>query len=202
MNNKIINFPQKKSQKNLKMLFLVIVFGALIGMFFWQYFVENVARVDVQIPESKNISFNSSSPISMTTAQVANEFEKSENKPILLYIYTTWCKVCSKNFPIINEISREFQNTDLRVIALAIDRNLDAEALKEYLNQYGEIYFEPRFLGFKDGFVEFLQKQNISYSNRIPYTVLLSKDGEVVTKFAGMKSKNYLRNKIIKELYL
>lgn len=202
MNNKIINFPQKKSQKNLKMLFLVIVFGALAGMFFWRFFVENVARVDVQIPESKNITFNNSSPISMTTAQVANEFEKSENKPILLYIYTTWCQVCSKNFSVINEISREFQNTELRVITLAIDRNLDGDSLKSYLGQYGEIYFEPRFLAFKDGFIEFLQKQNISYNNRIPFTVLISKDGDVVTKFSGMKSKNYLRNKIIKELYL
>ncbi len=201
MNQKIIKFPQKKSQKNLKMLFLVIVFGALAGMLSWQYFVENVARVDVQIPKSKNITFNNFDPISMTTAQVANEFEKSENKPILLYIYTTWCKVCSKNFSVINEISREFQNTELRVITLAIDRNLDAKTLKSYLNQYGEIYFEPRFLAFKDGFIEFLQKQNISYNNRIPFTVLLSREGEVITKFSGVKSTNYLRNKVIKGLY-
>ncbi len=202
MNQKIIPFPKKKSQKNFKMLFLVIAVGAIVGMISWQYFVENVAKVDVKIPESKNIAFNSQLPISMTTAQVANEFEKADGKPILLYVYTTWCKVCVKNFPVINEIAREFQNTDLRVISLAIDRKLEAEALQAYLDKYGEFYFEPRFLAFKEGFIEFLQKKNIRYDNRIPFTVLISKDGEVITKYSGAKNKNYLRNKIIKELYL
>jgi len=54
---------------------------------------------------------------------------------------------------------------------------------------------------FKEGFLEFLKKKNINYQGRIPYTVLISQYGEVVTKYVGTKSPNYLRNKIIKEIY-
>ncbi len=202
MTNKIIHFSKKKSENIFKMLFFTMLIGGLIGAFCWRYFIENAALTDIEIPESKNITFNHLEPISMTSSQVANEFEKSENKPILLYIYTTWCKVCSTNFPTINEIAREFQNTELRVITLAIDRNIDSNSLQEYLNERGDVYFEPRFLAFKEGFIEFLKKKNVAYNNRIPFTVLLSKEGEVITKFSGEKSKNYLRNKVIKELYL
>ncbi len=210
MNHKIIKFPKKKLQdkikkkiqQNSKMLFLTIVVGAIVGALSWQYFVESVARMDVKIPESKNIIYNHQAPIPMTTAQVVNEFENSDNKPILLYVYATWCKTCSKNFAIINEIAREFQNTELQVIALAIDRDLQPEVLKAYLNHFGDFYFEPRFLTFKEGFVEFLQKKNIRYDNRIPFTVLISSNGDIVTKFSGSKSKRYLRNQVIKELYL
>jgi len=199
---KIISLKKYKQsqQKNKKMFFLVITIAALLGLIFWNYFVENIASLDVKIPESKNIVFNEQPPIAMTTAQVANEFENADGKPILLYIYATWCGSCAKNFPAFNEIAREFQNTELQIITLAIDRDIDPAYLQQYLNKYGNIYFQPRFLAFKEGFMEFLHKKNINYSSRIPFTVLISRDGEVVTKFNGIKSKNYLRNKIIKTI--
>jgi peroxiredoxin len=200
---KIIHFkkPKKLGRKNKKMLFLVVLIGAFLGLALWNYFVADTANLDVQIPESKNINFNQTLPLAMTANQVAIEFEQADGKPILLYIYTSWCKICTKNFPVINEIAREFQNTELRIMALSIDRNQQSETLQAYLNKFGDVYFAPRFLVSKDGFLEFLQKKNIRYSNHIPFTVLLSRDGEVVAKFSGMKSKNYLRNKIIRELY-
>lgn len=201
INDKVIHLNNyKKSQKNRKMFFLAIFIGAFAGLAAWHYFVENVAASDVTIPPSQNISFNNVAPISMTTAQVANEFEKADGKPILLYVYTTWCKICSKNFEVINEIAREFQASDVVVITLAIDRNIDAATLQNYLNSFGIVYFQPRFLSFKEGFIEFLQKKNINYNNRIPFTVLVGRDGEVVTKFTGTKGKNYLRNKIAKQI--
>ncbi len=183
------------------MLFFTILIGAVLGLISWKFFVEDVANFDVKIPESANISFSQQEPIAMTSMQVANEFEKAEGKPILLYIYTTWCPTCVKNFPIINEISREFQNTELQVIALAIDRNLDPEDLHSYLDKFGNLHFQPRYLAFKEGFLEFLQKKNIHYTNRIPFTVLIARDGKIIAKFSGLKNKNYLRNKIIKELF-
>ena len=200
--SKKTNFPKKIMEKNKKMLFLLIAIGALLGVILWNYFVEDVANLDVQIPPSRNIAYNEQLPVAMTTTQVANEFEKADGKPILLYIYTTWCKICAKNFATINDISREFQNTDLQIIALAIDRDIEAEILQNYLNKFGEFYFQPRYLAFKEGFIDFLTKKNIRYNNHVPFTVLISKEGKVLVKYSGAKNKNYLRNKIVKELYL
>lgn len=183
------------------MFFLTIILSALIGLGLWQYFVENVERSSAQIPQSKNIRFNDKAPIAMTTSQIVSEIEKHDDKPILLYLYTTWCKICTENFAVINETAREFQNTDLQFIALAIDRDITSDDLKQHLNKFGDIYFQPRFLAFKDGFKEFLAKKGIHYKGHIPFTILLSRDGEVAVKFIGKKSQNYLRNKIVKELY-
>ncbi len=201
INDKIIPLENyRKPKKNINMFFLAIFIGAFVGLASWHYFVENVAATDVAITPSQNINFNLIPPISMTTGQIANEFERADGKPILLYVYTTWCKVCTQNFAAINEIAREFQATDLQVLTLAIDRDIDEATLQSYLNSFGKLYFQPRFLSFKEGFIEFLQKKNISYGNRIPFTVLIARDGEVVTKFTGTKGKNYLRNKVIKQL--
>lgn len=201
--SKIILFSryQKSKLKNSKMFFLTLLAGLLIGLSIWHYFVENIERLDVSIPESKNLTFNNSNPLPMTTAQVADELEKSDGKPVLIYLYTTWCKICNENFSTFNEVAREFQNTDLKVLALAIDRDLDSAKLSNHLNSFGDVYFQPRYLAFKEGFRELLIKKKIRYDGRIPFTVLLSSDDEVILKFTGKKNKNYLRNKIIKELY-
>jgi thiol-disulfide isomerase/thioredoxin len=197
----------KKSQK---MLFFVIIIGAALGLVLWHYFIEGPVAA-LQIPQSKNITFNEQMPLAVTAAQIAAEFENSSagkagrlktgaGRPILLYIYTSWCKICRQNFPVINEIAREFQNTQLQFISLAIDRNLEAKSLHDYLNKFGDIYFQPRFLVSKEGFLELLRQKNIRYNNYVPFTVLIAGDGTIIAKFSGKKSKKYLRNKIIKEL--
>jgi thiol-disulfide isomerase/thioredoxin len=203
--NKILDNPfkilSKTFRENKRMFFIVIIISIFLGSFLWNSFVENPARLDVKIPQSNNITFNDDKPLAMTTAQIANEFENFEGKPILLYIYTTWCPSCAKQTPVINEIAREFQNTDLRVITLAVDKGLGEEELKKHLSHLGELYFQPRYLSYKEGFVGFLKKKNISYQGRIPYTIFISQYGDIVTKYVGSKSHNYLRNKIIKEIF-
>jgi thiol-disulfide isomerase/thioredoxin len=205
METKIITLKDYKRHlkfnKNKKMFFLVIVLATAIGLISWHFLVENMENMEITIPESRNIDFSHKEPEAMTTAQISNILENAQGKPLLLYIYTTWCKTCVKNFPIINEIAREFQNTELEVLTLAIDRDMTKAQLKNHLQRYGSIYFEPQFLAFKDGFMDLMKNKGISYNGRIPFTVLIAKNGDVITKFSGSKSKNYLRNKIIKELY-
>lgn len=192
----------QKLRENKKMFFVVISAGALLGFIAWNFFVENPSYLDVRIPESKNITFNDEEPHPVTSSQIANDFEKFDGKPILFYVYTTWCSVCAQQLPQINEIAREFQNTDLQVITLATDRDLNPQELQQYLNKHGNIYFQPRYLAFKDGFIDLLKKKKIKYQGRIPFTVLMNRDGDVALKYVGVKGKNYLRNKVIKELYL
>ncbi|MBU6339188.1 MAG: TlpA family protein disulfide reductase [Rickettsiales bacterium] len=210
--SKIVSLQKYKESKRFKqiwqvflrsrrMIFLVIILAICLGSVLWSFLIENPARLDVQIPKSNNITFNNSKAVAMTTAQLASEFENNEGKPILLYIYTTWCSSCVKQTPVINEIAREFQNTELKVIAIAIDKDLDSSRLQSHLNHFGDLYFEPRYLVFKDGFVEFLRKKKINYQGKIPYTIFISQYGDIVTKYVGAKSHNYLRNKIIKEIY-
>ena len=183
------------------MLFLSILFAIIIGSLIWQFFIENYRISDAEIPLSQNIRYNDQIPQSIDAVKLEIEFENNNNKPILLYLYTTWCQVCNKNFTILNHISREFQNTELKVFALAIDRNIDLILLQEYLKKFPDVYFLPKILENRSGFLEFLQTKKVNYNNRIPYTVLFARDGSVITKYSGTKSKNFLRNKIIKELY-
>jgi thiol-disulfide isomerase/thioredoxin len=161
--SKIIDI--KKYQKNQllkspKMLFASIIIGLFSGIILWKYFVENIANYDVKIPASNHILFNNYLPLGLTTSDIANKFEQYDGSPILFYLYTTWCGSCSRNFPIINEIADEFQNTDLKVISVAIDRNIDGASLNNYLEFYQNIYFNPEYLIDNDGLEDLLKLKN------------------------------------------
>lgn len=196
LKEKITNFKWSK-----KMLFLVIATSLVLGSIIWHFLVEYPARLDVQIPASDNVTYNHEDPIGINVLELEAELNASEGKPVLLFIYTTWCSSCLKQFPIVNEVVREFQNTDLKVITVAIDRDINSDLLKKHVASFGDVYFQPKYLSFKEGLKDLLKRKNINYTGRIPYTVLISQYGEVVEKYVGAKSPNYLRNKIIREVF-
>ena len=117
MNDKIIPFRRKtkfqKIKKNFdeeylprikiifkkiieakKMLFLVIIVGCVVGSLVWSYFIENVARADVIIPQSRNITYNNEIAKAIRADNLNDEFEDIGTSPVLLYIYTSWCSTC------------------------------------------------------------------------------------------------------------
>lgn len=192
----------RKDQKLKKMLLVILIIGILSGALIWNYFIDGVSRLDALIPPPENISFNQENPKLISTKEIAEFLHDSKGKPALIYLYTTWCKQCSNNFSIINEIAREFQNTDLRFMAIAIDRDLDQSHLKDYLSSHNSIFFSSKILVSKEGFKDLMKSIDVEYNGRIPFTIILDKEGRVVTKFSGIRSKSFLHNKIVRELYL
>ncbi len=183
-----------------KMLFLSIISAIIIGSLCWNFFIENYKISDIEIPQSQNIRYNKSVEF-IDVSSFEKEFENHVNKPILIYLYTTWCQVCNQNFTVINEIAREFQNTDLKVFAIAIDRKISKESFDNYLSEINDIYFIPRALSNRQGFFDFLESKKIFYNDSIPFTALIGNDNKIICQFSGTKSANYLRNKIIRNLY-
>lgn len=183
------------------MLFISITLAIVIGCIIWKFTIENLDLNDVEIPKSANINYNQQPPIALNVDLINKEFENNQNHVIMLYLYTTWCQVCNKNFEVINEIAREFQNTNFKIIAVAIDRNTDPEAFANNIKNLTNLYFPAYYLADRNGFIDFLKNKKVNYNNRIPFTIIFNSNQKIISKFAGIKSKNYLRNKIIKELF-
>lgn len=197
MNSK---FTKKQGFINRKMIVIILIFVLGLAIFIWNKSSEQDAINHFQIPESNNITYETGIIKSVSPSDILNELESNIGRPILLHLYTTWCSVCKKQLPEINELSRKFQNTDLKLIVVAIDKNITTEDLTSYLNYYGNIYFEVRHLVYSDGLAELLKQRSIPYDKKIPFTVLISQSGEVVNRFNGYKNKNYLQKRIVKLL--
>lgn len=208
-NEKIVALSAYRNKKRIqkikvksKMFFLISILAISLGLLIWHLFVENIAKYDVKIPPSQNITFENEDPILLDGDKLGDLFTSSKSRLNVIYFYATWCGACSKNFQTINEVAREFQNTELNFMAIALDKDISSSQLQQYLQKFGNVYFKPLFLNDRDGFDGFLEFYNINYSGRIPFTVLLDGQGNFLHSYSGVKSLNYLRKKIIKNLYL
>ena len=127
-------------QKHKKSLFVITTLLITV-LFSWNFIVESYITSGLEITKSDNIAYSTSQIDTVTTNDIIQEIERNKGNPILMHFYTTWCKVCRKSVPNINELARKYQNTNLKVISVAINKNLLESTLKIYLEQYGNIYF-------------------------------------------------------------
>ncbi len=182
------------------MIIVIAIVTALIAITVWNNYIENPKLIDANIPPSKNISFNTKRINHLTPNDLVNEIDNAYGKPVLLFLYTSWCQICKKQLPIVNEMARKFQSTELVVMAIAIDKNITDQTLSAYLDSYNHIYFKPNYLIHNDGLSDLLSKKSIEYNNRIPLTVVIARDGKIISRFIGYKSENYLNNKLVKAI--
>jgi thiol-disulfide isomerase/thioredoxin len=195
--NNIVILSKIKNFKKVKMIAAILISVAILSIAIWNN-IENQEAGNSKIPESNNKTYNNS--IAISPSDIINQIENNQGGPILLYLYTTWCSICKEQFPVINEVARKFQNTDLRVISVAIDKNIDDATFQKYLQYYQNIYFRPQYLVYNDGLSDLLIKKSIKYNKIIPLTVLIDRDGSIKTRFTGYKSSKFLTRKIIKTL--
>jgi thiol-disulfide isomerase/thioredoxin len=109
--------------------------------------------------------------------------EIGKNKVVFLNFWATWCAPCRKEIPDIIELSKELPNTEFVVIGVSMDRDQDA------INTVSK----------------FVRAKNLPYTvvvgnealaeayggiTAIPSTFILTSDGTISEKIAGMKSKS------------
>lgn len=185
------------------MLLITIFIGWLLGYFIWHIYIQKVANEKIKIPPSNNISYNQVLPDKIDAKQLINLVADAQGKPILLYFYTTWCGICVKNFDFINTLAKEMQNTNLQILAIAVDKELSPLELQQYHNKNNQdLYFKPYILTSKAQFVDFLKQTKVDFRGAVPYTAIIGKDGKEVFNYIGIKDYDYLKSKVIKYLYL
>lgn len=183
------------------MIIIIALIAVVIAVYGWNYIYEEDSA-DVTIPLSNSVPYNFNDMRPIQPIEIINEIEKSEanNQPILLYFYTTWCGVCKKQFPIINEMARKFQNTDLKVMVIAVDKDITPQKAADSLRDLNEFYFKPEYLSDRAGFKDFLATKSINFKNRIPFTIIVDRNSKIIAQFSGYKSMNYVNRKIMKSL--
>jgi cytochrome c biogenesis protein CcmG/thiol:disulfide interchange protein DsbE len=110
-------------------------------------------------------------------------------KVVLLNFWATWCVPCKVEMPWFVELQKRYGTSGLQVVGIAMDDASQAD-LRKFTNELGVNY--PILIGNDKvgdayGGVQFL-----------PFTLYVDRDGRVVDKVFGLKTKNEVENEIKK----
>lgn len=98
-----------------------------------------------------------------------------KGKAIMLNFWATWCPPCREEMPSMEALYRKFKGTDLVMLAVSIDDNV--ETIKEYIKKNN--YTMPVF---HDADKEAAAAYGLT---GVPETFLIDRKGIVVEKFMG-----------------
>lgn len=117
-----------------------------------------------------------------------------EAKGKLLFLFTSWCPFCKREFPIVEAIAQEYEQQGIVFYPLSIEN--DILKLSEFMvTEHPDFAYTPHFL-LKNAHVSFnfaLHNTGSSFKGGIPYIALLDKSGKMVAEFSGFVDKATLK---------
>jgi thiol-disulfide isomerase/thioredoxin len=115
-------------------------------------------------------------------------FSDYKGKVILLDFWATWCGPCKVEIPWFIEFQQKYGPKGLQVLGVSVDDTV--QKLKPYVSQMKMNY--PVLQGLNHDDVQDAYGPMMA----IPVTVLISRDGKVCAKHAGLSSKPSFENQI------
>lgn len=121
----------------------------------------------------------------------ASLYQILKHKVVLINFWATWCGPCVKEIPDLIEIQEEFTNQNFEIIGVSIDKS--ASRVEEFIKNV-----KVNYIIIHDPNAELLEAFGGSVG--IPTTYLINREGKIVNKYVGARTKEVFVNDIKKIL--
>jgi thiol-disulfide isomerase/thioredoxin len=108
--------------------------------------------------------------------------EQYRGKPVLMTFWATWCEPCRDEYPMLNELAKEYAPKGLKVVGVNFDQDGDLILMRRFIARYKPIFPNYRKTG---GEAEFQQAVLPGWNGSLPATFFYSKDGRQVGHMVG-----------------
>lgn len=108
-----------------------------------------------------------------------------KGKYLVLNFWATWCKSCHHEVPELNKLYNQFKDKNTVVVGVAVD---NADKVADYVEQYSVDY--PVLVGGDEALQ--LSKKLGNKVQGLPFTIMITPQGEVVETILGATEKGTL----------
>ncbi len=101
--------------------------------------------------------------------------EQYRGKPLLVTFWATWCEPCRDEYPMLNELAKQYAPQGLKVIGVSLDDDGDLILMRRFLARYKPGF--PNYRKRAGGEECFRQAVLPGWNGSLPATFFYGKDG-------------------------
>lgn len=109
-------------------------------------------------------------------------------QPLLVAFWAAWCEPCRDEYPMLNELAKQYSPQGLRVVGINLDDDGDLILTRRFLARYQPVFPNYRLKG-GSGMSAFTQKVHPQWTGAIPASFLYAPDGRQVGQVLGASSR-------------
>jgi thiol-disulfide isomerase/thioredoxin len=109
--------------------------------------------------------------------------QQYKGKPLLVTFWATWCEPCRDEYPMLNELAKQYAPQGLKVVGVSLDQDGDLILMRRFLARYKPMF--PNYRKKKGEEDAFVQAVLPGWNGSIPASVFYAKDGQQVGHFVG-----------------
>ncbi len=106
-----------------------------------------------------------------------------KGKPLLVTFWATWCEPCRDEYPMLNELAKEYAPKGLQVVGVDFDQDGDLILMRRFLARYKPIF--PNYRKKKGDEEAFSEAVMPGYNGALPASFFYDKDGQQVGHVVG-----------------
>ena len=109
--------------------------------------------------------------------------QQYKGKPLLVTFWATWCEPCRDEYPMLNELAKQYGPQGLKVVGVSFDQDGDLILMRRFLARYKPIF--PNYRKKKGEEDAFVQAVFAGWNGSLPASVFYAKDGQQIGHLVG-----------------
>jgi thiol-disulfide isomerase/thioredoxin len=101
--------------------------------------------------------------------------EQFRGKPLLVNFWATWCEPCREEYPMLNELAKQYAPQGLKVVGVSLDDDGDLILMRRFLARYKPIF--PNYRKKAGGIEAFTQAVLPGWRGALPVSIFYGRDG-------------------------
>jgi thiol-disulfide isomerase/thioredoxin len=114
--------------------------------------------------------------------------QQYKGKPLLVNFWATYCEPCRDEYPLLNELAKQYAPQGLKVVGVSMDQDGDLILMRRFLARYKPIF--PNYRKKQGDEEAFRQGVMPGWSGSLPVSFFYAKDGSMVAHQIGAGDRN------------
>jgi thiol-disulfide isomerase/thioredoxin len=113
--------------------------------------------------------------------------QQYRGKPLLVTFWATWCEPCRDEYPMLNELAKQYASQGLKVVGVNLDDDGDLILMRRFIARYKPIF--PNYRKKLGEEATFRRTVLPAWTGSLPVSVFYAKDGRQVGSFVGERNR-------------